>query len=173
MRTRFNNKWQKTRGNLSVRKIVNIVGQFPTLHAYGVGFDQFRSIPEARRSQCIDYARYMLAFELDDEIDGAAAFLKAIGVNIWIKDHNYVRSDYLLHLYKYWRKGSNKHPREMPMGVFAVAALSLKSRIRIVDSIKPNFLIPVTRDKRRKVEQFLTLTARFEPWPEEDIVWKF
>jgi hypothetical protein len=173
VRTRFDNKWQKTRGNLDVRKIVNIVGQFPTLHAFGVGFEQFRSIPEARRSQCIDYARYMLAFELDDEIDGAAAFLKAIGVNIWVKDDNYVRSDYLHYLYGYWRKGSTKHPKDMPIGVFAMAALILKSRIRIVEDIKPHFLVPVTIDKRSRVEHFLSATEGFEPWPEEDVLWKF
>jgi len=173
VRTRFDNKWQKTRGNLDVRKIVSVVAQFPTLHAYGIGFDAFRTIPEATRSKKIDYARYMLAFELDDEIDGAASFLKAIGLCVSIRDEHYVQSSYLVHLYESWRKSTNKHPKVMPLGVFAVAAMILNSRIRVVEGIKPHFLVPVTQDKRAKVEAYLEMTEGFERWPEEKIGWQF
>lgn len=173
MRTRFDNKWQKTRGNLQVKKIVNVAAQFPLLHAFGVGFDQFRSIPEARRSQCIDYARYMLAFELDDEIDAAAAFLKAIGLNNVPQESSYVRSEYLAHLYRSWRKGIDKYPKEMPIGVFGMAALVLNSKIRIVEDLKPNFLVAVAKDKRTKVEKFLQMTVNFEPWSEDQYRWQF
>jgi hypothetical protein len=173
VRTRFDNGWQKTRGNLQVKKIVNVAAQFPLLHAFGVGFDQFRSIPEARRSQCMDYARYMLAYELDDEIDAAAAFLKAIGINTLPRDDSYVRSEYLAYLYSFWRKGSEKYPSVMPIGVFGMAALVLNSKMRIVESYKPHFLVSVTISKRKSIEEFLQHTTKFESWPDEDVLFQF
>ena len=171
MRTRFDNNWEKTRGNLKIEKIIKVVGQFPTLHAYGVGFKMFLGIPEANRSKAIDYARYMLAFELDDEIDAAYAFLKTIGINVKNKSENFVRSDYLEYLYSYWRREGKKHPEVMPIGVFALAALMLDANLRIVEGLKPHFLIPVSRDKRSKVESYLELTQGFKPWDDEQIFW--
>ena len=171
MRTRFDNKWQKTRGNLDVRKIVNSLIQYPTLHAYGVGFDAFRSIPEAQRSKKIDYARYMLAFELDDEIDAAARLLKALGIAVYAKDEHYVRSDYLLYLYSHWRENTEKYPKIMPEGVFAVASLVLNSRVRVAEELKPHFLVPIHTEKRKKIEEYLRFTKRYEPWPDEQIFW--
>jgi len=172
VRTRFNNKWQKTRGNVDVRKIVKVVGQFPLLHAYGVGFGQFRSIPEATRSKCIDYARYMLAFELDDEIDAAFAFLKAVGISQCGREQHYVRTEYLLELYSYWRKGTEKYPEFLPIGVFGVAAFLLKANIRVAEELKPHFLVPVSIDKRAKVEKFLEATRGFKRWEDSQIYWQ-
>jgi hypothetical protein len=173
VRTRFNNKWQKTRGNVDVRKIVKIVGQFPLLHAYGVGFAEFRNIPEATRSKCIDYARYMLAFELDDEIDAAYAFLKAVGISQAGREQHYVRTEYLLELYSYWRKGTEKYPKYLPTGVFGVAAFLLKANIRIVEELKPHFLVPVSIEKRAKVEKFLEATCGFKRWEDCEMRWQF
>lgn len=173
MRTRFNNKWHKTRGNVDVRKIVKVVGQFPLLHAYGVGFADFRSIPEATRSKCIDYARYMLAFELDDEIDAAHAFFKAVGVSQAGREQHFVRTEYLLHLYSYWRKGTEKYPEYLPIGVFGVAALLMKAKIRVAEEMKPHFLVPVSILKRASVEEFLEATGGFERWDDSQIYWQY
>lgn len=69
------------------------------MHAYGIGFGLFSCIPEQTRSQAIDYARYMLTYELDDEIDACVSFIKAVGGSEISIPTNYVRSEYLLHLY--------------------------------------------------------------------------
>jgi hypothetical protein len=172
VRTRFNNKWEKTRGNIKVEKIVKAVGQFPLLHAYGVGFAQFRNIPEATRSKCIDYARYMLAFELDDEIDAAYRFFKAIGISKYPRNEHYVRSQYVEHLYATWRKDVN-YPEYIPLGVFGLAALLLGTKIRIIEGLKPHFLIPILREKREKVESYLDLRMGYKRWDDADIYWNF
>jgi hypothetical protein len=171
MRTRVNNGWESTQGGIKVKKIVNIVAQFPILHAYGVGFDQFRSIPEQNRSKAIDYARYMLAFELDLEIDTAVRFFKILGIKKTQKKEFFVSSDYLKYLYSYWRKsGSGDAPKEMPIGVFAMAALILDTSVRVEERAKPNFYIAVSTLKRNRVEKYLKQTTGFEKWPEDQII---
>lgn len=173
MRTRAISRVKKTIGGADLKKINKIIFDFPLLHAYGVGFDIFRSIPEQTRSKAIDYARYMLAFELDDEIDAAIFFIKAIGAKSKPRIDNYVRCEYLLHLYKYWRKGTEKYPRVMPIGVFCLAALYEQGKVRIVQELKPNFLVAVSTEKRRKIENYLEATQGFQRWPEEKIFWSF
>lgn len=171
MRTRFNNSWESTRGGIKVKKIINCVAQFPILHAYGVGFDQFRTIPEQNRSKAIDYARYMLAFELDLEIDTAVTFFKILGIKRTQKKEFFVRSEYLQYLYKYWRKsGSGNAPQEMPVGVFAIAALLLDGAVKVEEQAKPGFFIALSTLKRNRVEKYLQQVTEFKKWPEEKIV---
>lgn len=173
MRTRFENKWDRTRGGLKIDKIKKIVNDFPLLHAYGIGFAMFGSIPEHTRRDAVDYSRYMLAFELDDEIDAGVMFLKALGGVVSAHNDCYLRSEYLLHLYSYWRLELLKAPEIMPLGVLAVSALMLNGSVRVLENLKPNYLIGVSREKRIKVEKYLAFTKNFQKWPEEQTTWSF
>lgn len=162
------------------KKIVEISARFPLLHAYGVGYDEFRSIPEEKRGKILDYAKYMLAFELDLEIEAAHFFLKAVGLRKNPKNHNYVKADYLLYLYRYWARqftsaktGKSKWPKEVPLGVFAMAALLAGGRVRIVEELKPNYLIAVWDERRWRLEKYLQMTTKFKKPDEKRVLWDF
>lgn len=173
MRTRFENKWDKTRGGLKIHKIKKIVNDFPLLHAYGIGFSMFGNIPEHTRRDAVDYARYMLAFELDDEIDAGVQFLKILGGVKFPQDSSYLRSEYLLHLYSYWRRSMTRAPEVMPLGVLAMSALMLNGSVRVIETLKPNYLVGVSKLKRLRVEEYLAFTQKFQKWPEEQTSWSF
>jgi len=162
------------------KKIVEVSANFPLLHAYGIGFDEFRSIPEEKRGRVLDYAKYMLAFELDFEIEAAHCFLKAVGLRKNPKNRNYVKADYLAYMYQYWRQGfivaktgRPKWPKEMPLGVFAMAALLAYGRVRVVEKLKPNFLIAVWDERRWRLEKYLELTTKFKKPDEKRVLWDF
>lgn len=162
------------------KKIVEISARFPLLHAYGVGYDEFRKIPEEKRGKVLDYAKYMLAFELDLEIDAAYFFLKAVGIRKNALNSNYVKADYLAYMYEYWRRffisaktGESKWPKEMPLGVFAMAALLSGGRVRVVEELKPNYLIAVTDERRRRLEKYLSATTKFKTPDESRFKWDF
>lgn len=154
-------------------KIEKVIANFPTMHAYGIGFGMFSQVPEQTRSKAIDYARYMLAYELDDEIDASVSFIKAIGGSQFSIDDNYTRSDYLLHLYSAWRKDLGDGPKDIPVGCMAMATLIIGSHVRVVEGFKPNFLVCVSKLKRERVESYLALRTGFQKWPEDKILWSF
>lgn len=156
-----------TRAYLSVRKIIDIVRRFPLLHAYGIGLDMFREVPEQYRMRAVDYAKFMLAYELDDEIDGAALFFRKIDGPEPNKSFDYVRGSYLLYIYSYWRKISGHHPEVMPVGAFIVGALITGKKIRIHEGLKPDFLVSMKTMRRAVVERFLEENYDFRRWPLE------
>lgn len=158
-----------TQCNLSVLKIVDIVSRFPLLHAWGIGFDKFRQLPEHSRMRAMDYAKYILAYELDDEIDGAYMFMRAVSGRTMYESSNYVKASYLTYMYSFWRKISDKHPEEVPLGCFIVGALIRGQRIRIIEALKPDFLINCGKQKRKNIEWYLQSCTDFEPWDEKDI----
>lgn len=179
MKTRAVGKKQLC-NHIYTKKIVEVAANFPLLHAYGIGFDEFRTIPEEKRGKVLDYAKYMLAFELDLEIEAAYFFLKAVGLRKNPKNKNYVKADYLEYMYQYWRQGfilakygRSKWPKEMPLGVFAMAALLSHGRVRVVEELKPNFLIAVWDDRRRRLENYLQLTTKFKKPDEKRVLWDF
>jgi len=172
LRTRTN-KWDKTPGGIKLAKIHKVVKDFPLLHAYGVGFGMFGCIPEQIRSQIIDYARYMLGYELDHEIDAALSFIKTLGGITTPHNENYVRSEYLSHLYATWRLEQLRAPERMPQGCFAVAALMINGSVRVVEALKPNFLVGIGIRKRDRLEEYLVATKGYQRWPDEKVFWSF
>ena len=180
MKRRAIGKLQLDNNNLETKKIVEVSANFPLLHAYGIGFEEFRSIPEDKRGKVLDYAKYMLAYELDLEIEAAYFFFRAVGLSKYPKDQNYVKADYLAYMYRYWRQqfgnsryGLSKWPKEVPLGVFAMSALLSYGKIRVVEELKPNYLIAVREDLRRKVEDYLQRTTKFKKPDEKRFVWDF
>jgi len=155
--------------NLSVLKIVDIVSRFPLLHAWGIGFDKFRQLPEESRMRAMDYAKYILAYELDDEIDGAYMFMRSVAGRTMYGSANYVKASYLVYMYDFWRTISDKHPVEVPLGCFVVAALIRGQRIRIIEDLKPDFLINCGKQRRKQIEEYLQSCTDFMPWDEKDI----
>lgn len=173
MRTRFDNKWDKTRGGLKICKIKKIVDDFPLLHAYGIGFHMFGSVPEHTRREAVDYSRYMLAYELDDEIDAGVKFIKTLGGVQRAHNDCYLKTEYLLYLYSHWRRQLTNAPEIMPLGVFAMSALMLNGCVRVIETLKPHYLVGVSRSKRIRVEKYLAHTSDFQKWPEEKMSWSF
>lgn len=164
---------------LTPARVVNIVARFPLLHAYGIGFDDFRKLPEHRRAQVMDYCKYILAYELDDEIVAAARFLRLVGSRIGPTDRHYVKADYIEHVYQYWnstmlvKSGKTKYPKEMPLGVFALAALAINIKVRVVEELKPNFLIATSIERLRRLEKFLAATTKFKVPPRSKYTWTY
>ena len=162
------------------KKIVEVSANFPLLHAYGIGFEEFRTVPEEKRGKVLDYAKYMLAYELDKEITAACFFFRAIGLRKNSMNRNYVKADYLAHMYEYWRRqfgytrfGDSRWPKEMPLGVFAMAALLSNGRVRVVEELKPNYLIAVRDESRRTLEDYLQRTTKFKTPDEKRVLWDF
>ena len=173
MRTRPDTKWDRTPGGLRLNQIQKVITDFPLLHAYGVGFSMFGTIPEQTRSKAIDYARYMLGFELDYEIDAAVSFIKVLGGLRQAHSENYVRSQYLLHLYDTWRLTHSKAPKIMPVGCIAMATLVTGGSVRVVESLKPHFLVGISSLRRQRIENYLVQVKGFQRWPDEEVYWSF
>jgi hypothetical protein len=147
-------------------EIRRIVGTVPLLHAYGMGIEVFRNMPEQNRMRAVEYAKYLLAHELKYEIESATRFLSALRMGArptyqWQKC-NWVRSTHLEYVYKYWQKVTNLYAKEIPKGCFAVASFILKKPIFVVDKLKPDFLINVTKDDLKRLEIYLHSEYDFE-----------
>lgn len=157
----------QTQCGLSVKKVVDVVSRFPSLHAYGVGFDIFRELPEQYRMRGMDYAKYMLAYKLDDEIDACVMFLRAARTRKFSNGVDWVRCSYLLYVYSYWRRLHGHHPVEIPNGCMAVAALLVGQRVTDVPSIRPDYLVSVTKRGMKALENYLMFEFGMEAWPDE------
>lgn len=157
----------RTEGNLSVGKILDITKKFPLLHAYGVGLDIFRELPEQYRMRSMEYAKFLLAYCLDDEIDDARAFLKDLKCSGSSQSPLYVRVSYLEVLFSYWRRPKPTVLEFVPPGAFIVAALAIGQRIKIIPSMKPDCLMQVTKINLRMMEKTLAKRYGFEPWPKD------
>lgn len=157
----------RTEGNLSVGKILDITTKFPLLHAYGVGLDIFRDLPEQYRMRSMEYAKFLLAYCLDDEIDNARAFLRYLKCNGTSVSGFYVKISYLQELYSYWRLPKPSFHEFVPPGAFVLAALAVGQRVKIVPSIKPDCLMLITKRELGKMERALQKQYGFQPWPND------
>lgn len=162
-----------TRGSLSVAKILDITTKFPLLHAYGVGLDIFRELPEQYRMRVMDYAKFILQYCLDDEIDDARRFFKAIKCSGKPHHYYYVKVSYLQHVYRSFIKTKRVFIPEVPYGAFIVAGLSLGQRVKIIPSLKPDCLINVQRGAFQKMEKMLEAKFGHEIKPEHERVHRY
>lgn len=160
----------QTQIGLSATKVIDVVSRFPLLHAYGVGLDIFRSVPEQYRMRAIDYAKWMLAYALDDEIDSCYMFLEALHLDrVAPTAKPFIRGTYLLEMHKHWRKMSGKHTSDVTVGTLAAAALLHGHRVRIVEAIKPDCYITVPVKRLRWYENYLADKYGFTPRPAEEV----
>lgn len=167
-------KKKKTRDGHNTRQIVDIVNGFAMLHAYGVGLDVFHEVPVQDRMKSIDYAKVLLAYYLDDEIDSACRFLDALGAkNAVMHPHNYVRVSYLMHMYQYWQTLSGRGEKHVPLGCFIVAGMLFNQRIGVRDELRPDALLTVPTGKRKYIEDYLTQETDFVKPADEYIFYNF
>jgi hypothetical protein len=61
----------------------------------------------------------------------------------------------------------------MPVGCIAMATLVTGGSVRVIESLKPNFLVGVSKLKRQRVESYLAQVKGFQKWPDEEIYWSF
>lgn len=171
MRVRSRQKDQTVNG-LRTTKIIDIVSRFALLHAYGVGLDVFRQLPEQQRMRGIEYAKWMLAYALDDEIDSAYMFFKALHCDriTGYKNH-YVRSSYVEYLYSFWRQISGSCEKIVPVGAYIVAALLIGQRVFFTPGTKPQVFITIPQKRLRFLEQYLQNNFDFHPWSESEYRW--
>lgn len=153
--------------NLNCGCIIDIAQRYTALHAYGVGLDVFRELPEFSRAQAMDYAKYILAFELDDEIDSASAFLEAMHCARFKTKRIYLRCSYLLHLYTYWRLVNPTHMKNVPPGALIVAALLLGERVKVPMKIRPDSLIAMNEARSKYMVEYLAKHFDFVDWSDE------
>jgi hypothetical protein len=173
VRTRARGKDQTVNG-LRTTKVVDIVSRYALLHAYGVGLDVFRQLPEQQRMRGIEYAKWMLAYALDDEIDSAYLFFKALHCDRFLPHgHNFVKVSYLEYMYGYWRQLSGTCERVVPIGAFIVGALLIGQRVFFTPGSKPLVYITVSRKRMRAIEDYLESQYAFRKWPEEEYRWSF
>lgn len=173
MRTRAAGKDQTPNG-IRTTKIVDIVSRYALLHAYGVGLDIFRQLPEQQRMRGIEYAKWMLAYALDDEIDSAFLFYKALHCDRFLPHgHNFVKASYLEYMYGYWRQLSGTCKKDVPLGCFIVAALLIGQRVFFTPETKPLVYITISRKRMRAIEDYLESQFEFRKWPEEEYRWSF
>lgn len=170
MRTRAQK--DQTPNGIRTTKIVDIVSRYALLHAYGVGLDIFRQLPEQQRMRGIEYAKWMLAYALDDEIDSAYLFYKALHCDRFHPHgHNFVKAPYLEYMYGYWRQLSGTCKKEIPLGCFIVSALLIGQRVFFTPDSKPLVYITVSRKRMRSIEEYLEKQFDFRKWPEEKYRW--
>jgi len=162
MRRRSPRVFQTPHG-ISVLKIGDVVSRFPLLHAYGLGFEIFRELPEHARMRGMDFAKFALAYALDDEIDSALLFLKSMRRKTSRSGRHHVRCSYLIRMYRYWRRLSGKHPVRMPPGAMMTAALLLGQRVTAVPSLKPDGLISMHQKHFVWLEQYLVKNYGMRP----------
>jgi len=168
VRKRAGGKVQTDTG-IRTAKIVDIVSRFSLLHAYGVGLDVFRQLPEQQRMRGIEYAKWLLAFALDDEIDSAYLFFKALHCDRFHpKSENFVCSAYLEYMYGYWRQLSGTCDKEVPLGAYIVAGLLSGQRIFFTKKSKPGFYMTIPLKRRTAMEGYLERHFDFKRWPDED-----
>lgn len=168
MRTRARGVSQ-TQCGIRTTKIVDIVCRYALLHAYGIGLDIFRQLPEQQRMRGIEYAKWMLAFALDDEIDSAYLFFKSLSCDRF-KPHseNFVKSTYLEYMYGYWRQLSGTCEKFVPQGAYIVAGLLTGQRIFFTPHSKPIFYMTIPRKRMVVMEDFLERNYDFKRWSEEE-----
>lgn len=134
----------RTDGGLYVKHIEQCVDKFPILHAYGIGLEPFKNFPEKKRIKAYNYAKYMLSQCLDTEIDAVAKFFVKLGRPSWETRPFYVSTEYIQHLYKYYRL-SRCHtatlPKHVPVGTVILAALLRGNRVVVNHEIKPHALV--------------------------------
>jgi hypothetical protein len=158
----------QTQVGIRTSKIIDIVSRYALLHAYGIGLDQFRELPEQSRMRSIDYAKWLLAFALDDEIDSGYLFFRAMKCHEFkSKACNYVHSSYLQYIYSFWRKLSGSCEADVPLGCFAVAALILDQKVMFTHASKPCFYTTVPSKRLAFMEEFLEKSSSFKPWRKE------
>jgi len=150
-------------------KIIDIVSRYALLHAYGIGLDVFRQLPDQQRMRGIEYAKWMLAFALDDEIDSAFLFFKALHCDRFKpKSENFVCSAYLEYMYGYWRQLSGTCEKTVPLGAYIVAGLLSGQRIFFTKKSKPGFYMTIPPKRRVAIESYLERNYDFKRWPEEE-----
>jgi hypothetical protein len=154
MRRRSDKVFQTRHGH-SVLKIADIVSRFPLLHAYGVGFEVFREMPDHVRMRAMDFAKFTLAYALDDEIDSAIMFFKVMRRKNTLPGKHQVRCSYLIRMYHHWRRLSGTHVSAMPYGAMMVGALMLGQRVTAVPTLKPDALISMHEGQFKRMEQYL------------------
>lgn len=159
----------QTQCGIRTTKIVDIVCRYALLHAYGIGLDIFRQLPEQQRMRGIEYAKWMLAYALDDEIDSAYLFFRALSCDRF-KPHseNFVKSTYLEYMYGYWRQLSGTCQKVVPQGAFIVAGLLSGQRIFFTPQSKPHFYMTIPRKRMLVMEDYLERNYDFKRWPEAD-----
>jgi hypothetical protein len=173
VRTRATGK-EQTNNGLRTSKIVDIVSRYPLLHAYGVGLDIFRQLPEQQRMRGIEYAKWMLAYALDDEIDSTFLFYRALHCDRFNPHgHNFVKASYLEYMYGYWRQLSGTCKKEVPLGCFIVGALMIGQRVFFTPDSKPQVYITISRKRMRAIEDYLERQFDFKKLPEEEYRWSF
>lgn len=171
MRIRSKNTDQTPNG-LRTTKIVDIVSRYALLHAYGVGLDVFRQLPEQQRMRGIEYAKWMLAYALDNEIDSAYLFLKALHCDrIKGYKNHYVKSGYIEYIYTFWRQLSGTCEKTVPLGAYIVAALLIGQRVFFTPGTKPEVFITIPQKRLRALEVYLQKNFSFTPWDESQYRW--
>jgi len=173
VRTRSDGTVQTGNG-IRVSKIVDIVSRYAMLHAYGVGLDIFRQLPEHQRMRGIEFSKWMLAYALDDEIDSAFMFYKALHCDRFHPHgRNFVKVSYLEYMYGYWRRLSGINKEHVPLGCFIVSALLIGQRVFYTPDSKPLVYITISRKRMRALEKFLERQFDFKRWPEETYRWEY
>lgn len=157
----------KTSRYYSCSCIVDITRRFTSLHAYGIGLNVFRELPEFSRINAIEYSRYMLAFELDDEIDSCCVFLDAMHCNQKTAIKVYLRCSYLLHLYQGWRHLNTDTEKVIPPGAMVVAALLKAQKVKVPTFLRPDCLIAVNRARYRYMVSYLKKRFQFVDWDDD------
>lgn len=146
-------------------KIVDIVSRYALLHAYGIGLDQFRELPEQSRMRGIDFAKWLLAYALDDEIDSAYLFFKALHCDKWAPNtDNYTHLSYLQYMYGFWRTLSGTCDEYIPIGAYAVAALITGQKVMFTPETKPMFYVSIPAKRFVFMEDFLEKNFSFQRW---------
>lgn len=166
--TRFTRTWVQD------EEIFDIVFRFPTLHAYGVGFKAFESLPEDRRLAAIEYSKYLLAYCLDEEIDSAMIFLRALNCH----EHRpkvswYVKLSYLMGLYRSWRKMTGRCHEYVPPGCFIFAALFYGQGVHVRPELRPDCLITIPKMRREYLENYLAKEYGYVRPPDSEVYYDF
>lgn len=168
------NRWRSTRTWIEDREMIDIAFQFPTLHAFGVGFKMFKDMPEDKRLAAIEYSKYLLAYCMRDEIDSAMQFMRALLAHEQqAKVSWYVKLSYLMGLYRSWRKISERPAEKVPPGAFIVAALFYGQGVHIRPELRPDCLITIPKMRREYLENYLEHDYGYVRPPDSEVYYDF